>query len=175
MQLSHALLAFTLAITPACKGDASPTTDAAVAVDTPVAIDAMIDGATIDGPKFCDSETRDDVYVPGMIKVGDNGYAFELVSSTPGPPPKGNSAWVVRIRHPDPIDNLALTIVPFMPDHGHGTSVQAVITPMANGTYGIAPVNLFMTGFWSVRIGIADQATPATELDHVAFLWCVSS
>ncbi len=110
-----------------------------------------------------------------MVKIGANGYEFKLVSSTPAPPQKGNNAWVVQISHPGPLDGATLSIVPFMPDHGHGTAVVAVVTPTANGTYNVSPVNLFMTGLWSVRINILDPSAGNAELDHVAFLFCVSS
>jgi len=137
--------------------------------------DAAVDAIPIDAPKFCDSETRDDTYAAGLTKVGANGYSIVLVSSTPAPPQKGNNAWVVQVLHPAPVDGLHLRVVPFMPDHGHGTAVVPVITPAANGTYNVSPVNLFMTGFWSVRIDLLDAANQDTELDHAAFLFCVSS
>ena len=173
MQLMNAL-ALVLATTAACKDDARPATADAPEADA-VATDAAVDAVPIDAPRFCDSETRDDTYTPGMVKVGVNGYAFTLVSSVPAPPQKGNNAWVVQISHPDPVDGINLSVVPFMPDHGHGTAVQAVVTPTTNGTYNISPVNLFMTGFWSVRINVLDPAAGNAELDHVAFLFCVNS
>lgn len=159
-----------LALLPACH-DAPPATPDATTPDAAPADAPPIDGA----PKFCDAETRDDTYTPGMVKLGANGYEFELVSSTPGPPRKGNNAWVLQLRHPAPLDGLHLRVVPFMPDHGHGTAVQAVVTPAGNGTYDVSPVNLFMTGFWSVGIDALDPAAGDAVLDHVAFLFCVNA
>ena len=113
-----------LALVAACGGadpqtppDATPDT----AIDTPPA-DAP--------PGFCADEDRDDDYVAGMVKVGANGYSVVLVTSEPAPDPKGNYDWNIRVLDPAmaPVDNLTIKVFPFMPDHGHGTSVQAVIT-----------------------------------------------
>ena len=171
MQLNTISLMLVMALV-GCEDAGPAATDAALADG---AVDAAVaDAPPLDAPMFCDSETRDDPYAPGMIKLGPNGYEFKLVTSTPGPPRKGNNTWVVQISHPAPVDGLALTVVPFMPDHGHGTAVVPVITPAASGTYSIAPVNLFMTGLWSVRI-TARAAAGSAELDHADFLFCVNS
>lgn len=167
-------LVFAFALAPsACKDSGQSAPDATL-LDA-FTSDAARDAIPPDAPKFCDSETRDDTYSAGLTKVGGNGYSVVLLSSTPAPPQKGNNAWVVQVNHPGPIDGLHLRVVPFMPDHGHGTAVIPVITPGANGTYNISPVNLFMTGFWSTRIDLLDASNGDAELDHVAFLFCVNS
>lgn len=172
--MAHASLIIAACIAlGACTGSGHGAHDAALPDTAPV--DAAIDAIPVDAPRFCDSETRDDPYGAGLTKIGANGYSVVLVSSTPAPPQKGNNTWVVQVRHPDPIDGLHLRVVPFMPDHGHGTAVVPVITPGANGTYTAAPVNLFMTGFWSTRIDLLDAANGDAELDHVAFLFCVQA
>ncbi len=146
--------------------DAAPMSDAA----TDATIDAAAD-ARIDAPGFCDNETRDDEYTPGMIKTGANGYDVLLLSSTPPPGAKGNEAWSIQVRDPSdaPRDGLTIQVIPYMPDHGHGTAVQAVVTPSANGTYGLDPLNLFMTGLWTITLRLVDGA----QLDEVVFTFCV--
>ncbi|MGE0398239.1 MAG: hypothetical protein AB7T06_16165 [Kofleriaceae bacterium] len=139
------------------------------------AIDAVVDAsvdAMIDATKVCDLETRDDDYVAGMSKTGANGYRVVLVDSTPAPRPKGNYTWNVQILDPTtaPRDDVQITVGPFMPDHHHGTSVQAVVTSTGNGMYSISPINLFMTGYWTIRLGLRENAT---EVDFVIYAFCV--
>jgi len=165
MQLT---LVWCLAIVAACGGgDAQTPPDATpdTAIDAPPPVDAP--------PGFCANEDRDDDYVEGMVKVGANGYSVVLVTSEPAPDPKGNYDWNIRVLDPAmaPVDNLTIKVVPFMPDHGHGTAVQAIVTPTGNGNYAISPINLFMTGLWAVRHGLRDATD--TEVDAVVYRFCV--
>jgi YtkA-like len=70
-----------------------------------------------------------------------------------------------------PVDGATIAVVPYMPAHNHGTQVEAVVTPMANGTYGIAPLYFYMSGLWQTTLTIttADAATA----DSVAFSFCI--
>lgn len=163
MQLTGAVAA--MALLGAGCGEGQPRPDS---LDASVELDAAIDA-----PKVCDRETRDDDYIPGMSKLGANGYRVTLATSAPAPRPRGNYAWTVQIHDPAMAarDGLAITVVPTMPDHHHGTSVQAVVTPSGrDGLYAIEPVNLFMTGLWAIRLGLSDGTT---ELDYVAYRFCV--
>lgn len=133
--------------------------------------DAAVDAAT---STYCLTEDRDDDYAPGMSKVGEAGYTVVLVSSDPGPPDKGNNAWVVQALDPEgaAVDDLDIDVFSFMPDHGHGTPVTPVITPQGgDGQYAIDPINLYMTGLWTVRLALEDA--DANELDRVVFAFCV--
>ena len=148
--------------------DAPPPVDGAP--DAPP--DAPID-ARPDAPGLCDNETRDDDYIAGMSRTGVNGFGVVLVNSTPPPAAKGNYTWTVQVLDPamSPRDGLTIAVFPFMPDHGHGTAVQAIVTPSgANGMYSISPINLFMTGLWSIRLGLRDGNT---ELDAIVYWFCV--
>ncbi|MDX2091203.1 MAG: hypothetical protein SFX73_25315 [Kofleriaceae bacterium] len=177
MQLSrHLLLAATLA---GCGDDgqaidAMPQHDADIDADIDAPIDAVSADARPDAPSVCDTEDRDDDYVPGMQKAGSNGYRVTLISSTPPIGMRGTYAWSVRVEDatPAPRDGLALTVFPFMPDHGHGSSA-VTITPMgSDGVYQVADLSLFMAGYWTVRIA-AREAAGMPELDAVTFRFCV--
>ncbi len=54
-----------------------------------------------------------------------------------------------------PVSGLALTVVPWMPAHGHGASVQPTITETAPGLYAVTPLDFFMAGEWQLRTAIA--------------------
>ncbi len=58
-----------------------------------------------------------------------------------------------------------------MPDHGHGTPIEAAATPTQNpGEFTVTPVNLFMAGLWEVTLDI-DAGAGTT--DQVVFAFCV--
>lgn len=67
-----------------------------------------------------------------------------------------------------PLDGLALTIVPWMPAHGHGTSVTPEITETSPGVFVATPLYLYMSGHWDLRTTISgaegDTATPSVDL-----------
>jgi hypothetical protein len=66
-----------------------------------------------------------------------------------------------------PADDLALTIVPWMPAMGHGTSVKPTVTPLGGGAYQLDDVDLFMPGLWELRTTIAspqDYVAPSFEV-----------
>jgi subtilisin family serine protease len=86
----------------------------------------------------------------------------------------GDNTWTVAITDVDgqPLADASFTaITPFMPDHGHGTPVEAIATATANpGEFTLTPVNLFMAGLWEVTLDI-DAGGGTT--DAVVFAFCV--
>ncbi|MFO7561541.1 MAG: FixH family protein [Enhygromyxa sp.] len=115
----------------------------------------------------CEEETRDDEYMVGLSKSGDS-VTVSFVTADPAPPALGDNTWTVTLSEPD----ASITAVtPFMPDHDHGTPVEAIVTATANpGEFEISPVNLFMAGLWEVTLDISTEAgTP----EQVVFAFCV--
>ena len=120
----------------------------------------------------CALEDRADVYAPGMSKAGAD-YTVSLIDSLPAPPSEGDNAWIMEITNGAgaTIDDLELSVSPFMPDDGHGTPVRAAVTPAgADGQYSVDPVNLWMPGYWEVRIDVDDGAGIP---DSVVFGFCI--
>jgi YtkA-like len=121
----------------------------------------------------CDTETRAVAYTPNLSRVSPSGaFSAVLVASDPGPPAKGTDTWTVRILDQGgaPLDGLEMTALPFMPDHGHGTSVKAVVSPLGGGTYTVAPLYLYMPGYWEVTLNLK---TAAGTKDSVMFPICI--
>jgi|GEM_PF-1502292 len=56
------------------------------------------------------------------------------------------------------VSGLVLTIVPWMPAHGHGASVAPTITETSPGTYVATPLDFFMAGEWELRTAITNAA-----------------
>jgi hypothetical protein len=67
------------------------------------------------------------------------------------------------------LDGLALSMVPFMPAMGHGSSTVPTVTALGSGTYDADDVVLAMPGLWELRTtisaGESDYAAPRVEID----------
>jgi hypothetical protein len=126
-----------------------------------------------DGAVDCASESRAQVYSPGLTVTGDNGYTASLMDSLPAPPARNDNVWTVEIRNDQNVAtaDLTLDVKPWMPDHGHGAKVDPVVTAGASdGVYVLDPINLWMPGYWEVTINIADGQG---ALDSVVFKFCI--
>lgn len=124
------------------------------------------------GESVCEVETRDDPFAIGLSKSGALVRAT-FVSSDPAPPIKGDNTWVLDFTNLDgaPLADLTLVAIPMMPDHNHGTPINAIVTALDEpGRYQITPVNLFMTGYWETTINVT---LAGGEQDSLMFGFCV--
>ena len=81
------------------------------------------------------------------------------------PPPRGTCTveFVVTDAAGAPKDGLDVTLVPWMPAHGHGASVKPTIVAKGNGRYVATNVDFFMPGQWELRTSFSpgdDHAAP---------------
>lgn len=110
----------------------------------------------------CDTDMRAAPYQPGMSFTSTSGkFVVKLLESTPGPPVKGNNTWTIEVDDSASgmaLEGLDITVTPFMPDHGHYSTI-VMATAAEAGTYTLHPVYLFMPGVWEVRMDIAGAAT----------------
>ena len=91
---------------------------------------ACADDDDTTGGNVCDDmETEYDAYSAGLTKIGDEGRVkIRIMDADPAPPHRGGNSWMFQLvdMADQPLPNATITSVkPFMPDHGHGTSVQA--------------------------------------------------
>lgn len=129
---------------------------------------ASTDGAL---PRSCQLDNRGESYQPGMQHTGIAGrFTVRLVSATPAPPLRFDNRWTVEVLDAaaHPVDGATLTVVPFMPDHGHGTT-RVTVSPLGGGQYALDGLNLYMGGLWRVTIGVAT----ADQSDTAAFYFCI--
>jgi hypothetical protein len=122
----------------------------------------------------CDDEPRAEAYVAGLEKVG-TAVKVQL-TSVPAPPAKGDNTWTILVTdlQDQPLDGLTIDATPFMPDHGHGTPLQETVTPgTAAGEYVLAPVNLWMPGFWEVTLDLTGTGPNGAIDDQVTYLVCI--
>lgn len=127
-------------------------------------------------PSVCLHETRADTYAAGLSKPSQQGaFTVELLRSDPSPPQLGTNTWTIQVRDQagGVRGDLAITALPWMPDHNHGTSVKASVTPTAtSGEYAVAPLYLFMAGLWQTTLHLEP---PGQAMDQVVFSFCIDS
>lgn len=128
-------------------------------------------GASGGAQTACDKDGRKDVYTAGLAKQG-SALSVKLLESTPAPPAKLKNAMKFQIVDGAgaPLDGATLSVVPFMPDHGHGTAAVPVVTPQGNGTYEVSNIYLPMAGLWKITVSVQ---MPGAAPQEVAFQFCV--
>jgi YtkA-like len=130
-------------------------------------------GSTADKPgAYCLTDPRAETYAPGLEETGAQGiFEIQLDSAKPAPPNEGNNEWTIELfdAQGKPVDGATFTIKPWMPDHGHGSSIVPTVTPEGNGKYGITLLNLFMPGLWQITFTV----TANGKTDSVMFSFCV--
>lgn len=93
-----------------------------------------------------------------------------VVNGNPSPPVQGEDTFELAVTNSEgePVTGLTLTVVPWMPAMGHGTSTVPTVSESPPGTYVIGDVNLFMAGVWQLRTAISgpvtDDVTPTFDI-----------
>lgn len=127
------------------------------------------------GDSTCAGDPRASTYVAGMTKQSQDGtFTLQLEQSDPAPPAKGDNTWEIQLVDAAgaPVDGAQIDVMPLMPDHGHGTSIDAVVTPARSGggKYSISPLNLWMPGLWQVTL----RAEAEGATDDVVLAFCIA-
>jgi YtkA-like len=120
----------------------------------------------------CQNDPRVASYAPGLTVTSTSGAKkFVLVEAQPAPPARGTDTWTLRITDGagTPLVALPVSVLPFMPDHGHGSSVGATVTAHSDGTYTAAPLYFFMPGVWRVTFA----SPPDQQADVAEFFFCI--
>jgi hypothetical protein len=121
----------------------------------------------------CANNTRADAFATGLTKRGDKShFELKLLSASPAPPSRGDNTWIVELDAigGGAVSGATITATPFMPDHGHGTPAMVHVTPLSTaGQYQLAPINMWMPGYWETSITVA-----AGDLhDAATFKFCI--
>src|SRR5262249_50385354 len=141
--------------TPARKARASVP-----AMERPGAVLARLSGVRLPvAARATRALLRSAIFAPMLALTGcgaasttESGTLHLAVQSDPAMPALGRNTFVVEVTSPDgaPLDGMSVTLTPWMPAHGHGSTEQPTITPLGNGRYQAFPVTLFMVGDWQV-------------------------
>jgi len=111
---------------------------------------------------------------PFATLASDTGaLTIEIRTAPEQPPTRGLFSVEYRIAeattaaHP-PAEGLTLSVVPWMPEMGHGSSIKPSVTAGGDGRYVVSDVDMVMPGKWELRTTIAgssdDGATPTFEI-----------
>ncbi|HVZ89253.1 MAG TPA: FixH family protein [Polyangia bacterium] len=126
------LLAFAALVGPACNSETV----------TPTAASLVFEGPPAETTASASGRLQIGVWwSPGQPTVGYDAAQFAISDATGAPVP-----------------GLVLTVVPWMPAHGHGASVQPTVAETAPGIYAATPLDFFMAGEWELRTAIASGA-----------------
>jgi hypothetical protein len=126
--------------------------------------------------KLCTpADPRADAWKLPLAKASAMGsFNVTLLKSQENIPLIGDTTtWTLQIADPSGamISNADVSVLPWMPDHHHGTSVKAAAKAMATaGQYQVTPLYLFMAGYWTITFTIT---TPAAT-DTVVFSLCLT-
>lgn len=127
------------------------------------------EGDTAEPTMTIDCGSDYDIYAPGLAASGQS-YTVTFLSADPAPPDRGDNVWSVEVSDASGIrDDLGLTVEPFMPEHGHGTSPASFTGSSAAGAYDFEPIDLFMPGLWVLTFYVDD----GLESDPVEFRFCL--
>ncbi len=127
---------------------------------------------------LCSTDSRAQTFAANMEQPGaSNTYSVKLASINPNPVFKGNNAWTIQVvdKNGAPVTGASITVKPFMPDHGHGSSIIPQVAPGSDpGSYDVTLLNLFMPGIWTVTIVVTTGTAPNTVTDQSVFTFCVN-
>jgi len=104
------------------------------------------------------------------VKSTGTTYTIEVRTAPTQPPGRGQSALAYTITGAGgtPVDGLTLTVVPWMPDMGHGSSITPSVSAQSGGHYLISDVDLVMPGLWEMRTTVAgpseDSVAPSFQI-----------
>jgi hypothetical protein len=146
----------------------------------------------------CTTETRAPKFDPGMSVASNHGlFMLKVLKNTftdatnkvlMVDPTKGVDEWTVEadsampagddagadaaVTAVAPVDGLKISVRPFMPDHNHGTTAVGV-SPSGGGLYLIAPLNLYMAGYWEITFDMTDSSGATPVEDNAVVKICV--
>jgi YtkA-like len=99
--------------------------------------------------------------LPELRIDNSSGLSLSLLSAEPEVPVVGNSSWLVALE--SEVGSVVaaasrIEVIPYMPDHGHGTAVAVEVYEEAPGRYRLAPINLRMPGYWEITLTLTGDS-----------------
>jgi hypothetical protein len=100
---------------------------------------------------------------PAETVTSDAGGLRIEVRWSPATPVRGQNAAELTFLdgNGDVVDGLGVGVLPWMPAHGHGTSVEPDVTPAGPGVVVASRVYLYMPGAWQLRMTISGKVDDA--------------
>lgn len=127
---------------------------------------------TPDAMPDCSQDSRGQTYTPGMVATSSDGTQLAINMALPNPPVRFDNVWTVQVLDAEarPMVASALRVVPFMPDHGHGTpEPPQPTTGTEAGEFNMGPFDLWMPGIWELNI----EADHGDQTSAYSFTFCI--
>ena len=107
---------------------------------------------------------------PALTVPSASGALSVAVWWSPAQPTVGYDAAQLAITDATgaPVSGLSLTVVPFMPAHGHGASVDPQVSETSPGVYVATPLDFFMAGHWELLTSITGGGDGGGTIDDSA-------
>ncbi len=102
-----------------------------------------------------DDDSGDDDGNAGLT-ASDSGLFFAEFAPDPDPPVLGDNSLGILLHDADanPVAGAALTLEPFMPEHGHGSSATPAVSEQGDGHYLATSIVYQMMGEWELIIDV---------------------
>lgn len=104
---------------------------------------------------------------PFETVVSASGRLKVEVRWSPATPIKGQNAVQLTFLNADgsPVEGVSADVVPWMPAHGHGTSIRPAMTQDEPGVEIASPVFLYMSGTWQLRMTLSGAVEDTAVTD----------
>jgi hypothetical protein len=130
-------------------------------------------GGTVTTDSVCATDPRATPYSAGLSATATSGSKLSILTADPAPPVTGENTWTIKLTDATgaPMSGATIALKPYMPDHGHGSSIVPQVSAMpADGTYQVKLIDLFMPGIWENTFTITPASGP---VETVVFTFCV--
>jgi hypothetical protein len=128
--------------------------------------------AAVVGLSACGSSSHSDASLSFpetamMTVTGSENHLNVAIRSSPQPPVLGltNFELTVTDSEGNPVSGLQLSVVPWMPQMGHGTSITPTVKEVNPGIYQVTQVYLFMPGEWALRTSFSGSVSDSIAPD----------
>lgn len=103
----------------------------------------------------CGSDSED--AAADQALSSENGAFKGSFKATPSAPVVGTNSLEAMLTDAEsaPLLGATLAVVPWMPAHGHGSSVTPTVTEKGQGEYSISEIVYGMPGDWELRIDVS--------------------
>jgi hypothetical protein len=92
-----------------------------------------------------------------LVQSTSQKLAIEVRTAPDQPPTRGDASVLLTVREASGAsrDGLEISVLPWMPEMGHGASIVPTVTAEGGGKYLLTNVDLFMPGRWELRATVA--------------------
>jgi hypothetical protein len=142
-------------------GDAQAVSDAgqfdASLHDAGVSEGATDAGVTDSGASSCEGLANLQQYEPGLVASGTGAWVVNLLESEPAAPSVGINQWLLEVTNADgeALQDAAVRVVPYMPEHHHGSPLSPAVLELGEGQYQVENIYLTMPGYWRFTVHVA--------------------